>query len=274
MLGLIEKISFIKGLIALSAIWVIIIVFIEMDKSVDVPDFQSMESVSEKKDAFFSYFGALAEEENQRILGVRETLQSEPSQKTLESLAKKYRVEIGSPATEQDVAALLSRVDIVPKSLVLAQAAIESAWGTSRFAREGYNYFGQWCFTKGCGLVPLSRNEGAAHEVREFDSPKESVQAYILNLNSHPTYETVRALRLEARNSNKPIHGCVLAAGLGSYSERGQHYIDEIRQMIRVNDLTPNGKGPCAAKPAPAPAEEDGTSEQEASQEPGATETA
>jgi Bax protein len=262
---LLKNISFVKGLIALCVLWVIIILFIEMYKSVDVPDFQSMESVPEKKEAFFTYFSALAEEENQRILGVREKLQSEPSQKMLEALAEKYRLEISSPATEQDVEALLSRVDIVPKSLVLAQAAIESAWGTSRFAVEGYNYFGQWCFTKGCGLVPSNRNEGANHEVREFDSPKESVQAYVLNLNSHPTYETVRTLRLEARKANKPVHGCVLAAGLGSYSERGQHYIDEIRQMIRVNDLTPNGKGPCAAQPAPA-SEEGGESEVEAAE--------
>lgn len=260
---LIDKISFLQGLIALCILWLLIIFVIESGDSVDVPDFKSIESVPEKKEAFFGYFGALAQEENQRILSVREKLKAGAKQSTLEKLAKKYRLEISNPATKQDIDALLRRIDIVPNSLVLAQAAIESAWGTSRFAQEGYNYFGQWCFSKGCGLVPLSRNEGASHEVRAFDSPKESVQAYFLNINRHRSYNSLRKLRLEARKANKPVHGCVLAAGLGSYSERGQHYIDEIRQMIRVNDLTPNGKAPCRAAPKPA----------EASQEPGGDES-
>jgi Bax protein len=252
MLKLIEKISFLQGLIALCVLWSLIIFIIESDGSfetAEVPDFKSMESVSAKKQAFFTYFGALAEEENQRILSIREKIQSGVKQSTLEKLAKKYRLDINDPASEKDFADLLSRVDVVPSSLVLAQAAIESAWGTSRFATEGYNFFGQWCFSKGCGMVPSSRNEGANHEVRTFDSPKESVQAYFLNINSHPSYDMVRQLRLDARNESKPVHGCVLAAGLGSYSERGQHYIDEIRLMIRVNDLSPHGKGPCAAAP-------------------------
>lgn len=249
MLKLIERMSFLQGLLALCILWVVVIFLIELSDTADVPDFKSMESVPVKKQAFFDYFGALAEEENQRILSLREKIKSGADQSSLEKLAKKYRLEISDPASAQDISALLSRVDIVPSSLVLAQAAIESAWGTSRFATEGYNYFGQWCFSKGCGMVPSSRNEGANHEVRTFDSPKESVQAYFLNINSHPSYDMVRNLRLDARNADKPVHGCVLAAGLGSYSERGQHYIDEIRQMIRVNNLTPNGTGPCAAAP-------------------------
>ena len=257
MLKLIEKISFLQGLLALCVVWVVVIFIIESGDVVDVPDFKSIESVPEKKQAFFAYFGALADEENQRILSVREKVKAGANQSTLEKLAKKYRLDISAPASNQDVTALLSRVDMVPNSLVLAQAAIESAWGTSRFATEGYNYFGQWCFSKGCGMVPSNRNEGASHEVRTFDSPKESVQAYFLNLNSHPSYEMVRKLRQDARNDDRPVHGCVLAAGLGSYSERGQHYIEEIRQMVRVNDLSPNGKGPCAAAPAEEASKED-----------------
>lgn len=257
MLKLIEKISFLQGLLALCVVWVVVIFIIESGDVVDVPDFKSIESVPEKKQAFFAYFGALADEENQRILSVREKVKAGANQSTLEKLAKKYRLDISAPASNQDVSALLSRVDMVPNSLVLAQAAIESAWGTSRFATEGYNYFGQWCFSKGCGMVPSNRNEGASHEVRTFDSPKESVQAYFLNLNSHPSYEMVRKLRQDARNDDRPVHGCVLAAGLGSYSERGQHYIEEIRQMVRVNDLSPNGKGPCAAAPAEEASKED-----------------
>jgi len=242
-----NKLSILKCVIAAAIIAVAALVWMNVPSHPDVPDFKSMTSVPEKKKAFFSYFKGLADKENAQILSVRDKIESGLSQSELQSLANTYRLELSDPASEKDIADLLSRVDIVPSSLVLAQAAIESAWGTSRFAREGYNYFGQWCFSKGCGIVPSSRNAGASHEVRTFDSPQASVKAYMLNLNSHPTYKVVRQLRAQARAENNAIHGCVLAAGLSKYAERGQHYIEEIRQLIRVNDLTPNGEAPCAA---------------------------
>ena len=250
-----NRISFLQGFLALSILWVVLALLLEKP-SVDVPDFKSMTSVQEKKASFFEFFGQMVDAENQRVEALREELKNNPSQTVLEKRAKRYRIEISDPATEKDIAALMKKVDILPASLVLSQAAIESAWGTSRFATEGYNYFGQWCFSKGCGMVPASRNEGASHEVQVFDSPQEAVRAYFRNLNSHPTYKKLRDLRANARAQNKPIHGCVLAAGLSSYSERGQHYIDEIRQMIRVNDLTPHGEGPCSASEKPKVAEQ------------------
>lgn len=250
-----QKKTFTNGLVALVVVVVAAVLVTNIQPGANVPDFKNMASVADKKRTFFDYFKVLADDENKRILSVRAELESGPSQSTLEKLAKKYRTEVSDPASDKEIATLLERVDVVPTSLVLAQAAIESAWGTSRFARDGYNYFGQWCFTKGCGIVPSNRSDGASHEVRTFDSPKDSVKAYMHNLNSHPTYDMVRTLRREAREADKPIHGCVLAAGLSKYSERGQGYIEEIRQLIRVNDLTPNGKGPCGSSVAPeAPA--------------------
>jgi Bax protein len=126
---------------------------------------------------------------------------------------------------------------VIPPSLVLAQAANESAWGTSRFARRGNNLFGQWCFSQGCGLVPRGRVEGASHEVASFSSPYRSVRSYIQNLNRHPTYQLLRDIRLKARNRDDIASGPSLAAGLLGYSERGEDYVEEIRNMIRHNNL-------------------------------------
>lgn len=132
---------------------------------------------------------------------------------------------------------LMRRVDVIPTSLVLAQAANESGWGTSRFAREGNNIFGQWCFDEGCGLVPNARGEDASHEVRAFASVDAAVRAYFRNLNTHPSYEDLRTLRASMRMQGLPLNSMVLARGLTRYSERGMDYVEELQDMIRINDL-------------------------------------
>lgn len=132
---------------------------------------------------------------------------------------------------------LMLKLDVVPPSLALAQSANESAWGRSRFASEGNNYFGQWCFSEGCGIVPTGRPEGESYEVRSFDSVADSVRGYILNLNRHWAYERLRALRAQQRRLGEQITGVHLAGGLERYSARGFDYIDELRSMIWVNDF-------------------------------------
>mgnify|MGYP000465840695 CR=1 FL=1 len=139
--------------------------------------------------------------------------------------------------THESISELLLYVDIIPESLVLAQAANESAWGTSRFALEGNNYFGQWCFRKGCGLVPEQRDDEAEHEVRRFKNARQSVFAYIDNLNINRAYADLREKRSELRQNGQEITGLTLASGLHSYSERGQDYIDEIESLISYNEL-------------------------------------
>jgi Bax protein len=130
---------------------------------------------------------------------------------------------------------ILDRVDEIPTALVLIQAANESAWGNSRFARQANNYFGQWRFTKGCGLVPLRRNAGAKHEVQYFTSAELSVRAYIHNLNTSPSYKMLRNLRHFLRRQGKPLDAEFLAIGLKDYSERGMDYVRIIQGMIRSN---------------------------------------
>ena len=119
--------------------------------------------------------------------------------------------------------------------LALVQAATESGWGRSRFALEGNNLFGHWCYEPGCGLVPARRNQGAAHEVAAFDSISESVSRYLHNLNTHAAYAPLRAIRARLRQQDEPPTAMALADGLVLYSERRDEYVDEIKSVIRVN---------------------------------------
>jgi Bax protein len=129
------------------------------------------------------------------------------------------------------------RVDEIPPSLALAQAAIESAWGTSRFAVQGNNLFGQWCYKKGCGLVPLRRDSGSRHEVAKFSSVTQSVNAYMRNLNTHRAYSDLRANRAQLKATEQNVTGHLLAANLLDYSELREVYVEEIRAVIRINKL-------------------------------------
>jgi Bax protein len=121
--------------------------------------------------------------------------------------------------------------------MALAQAANESAWGTSRFAKQGNNLFGQWCFTAGCGLIPQHRSEGKSHEVAKFSSPQASVTSYIHNLNSHSAYQEFRQIRASQRQQFNRLSGQQCVEGLLKYSSRGEEYIQELQAMIRVNKL-------------------------------------
>lgn len=153
------------------------------------------------------------------------------------NIAKAYKIhhpDFSSALTWQK---LIMRVDIVPVSLVIAQAINESAWGRSRFAREGHNYFGQWCYSKGCGIVPLRRTPGANYEVRKFKNVGESVSSYMLNLNTTHLYYEFRTHRHTLRLSNQPITGLALVEGLIMYSTRRQAYVDSIRGIIKTYQL-------------------------------------
>lgn len=217
-----------------------------------MPDFSDLEDVKAKKRAFFEFLLPLVKQENQRIQVLRTHLQqladhadrlTERELQWLLELAQYYRVVAGDTGTANldpswVIDKLLLRVDQVPPSLALAQAANESAWGTSRFAREGNNLYGQWCFRRGCGLVPNDRSEGARHEVAKFSSPLHSVQRYIHNLNTHLAYKDFRLMRAEQRQSRQHLSGRQIASTLTRYSTRGADYVDELRAMIRINGLS------------------------------------
>ncbi|MGC1507821.1 glucosaminidase domain-containing protein [Ketobacter sp.] len=210
------------------------------------PDFTAYKSVSKRKAAFFGFLKPYVKERNQEILALRKRIESgQIKGDELTALAKRYRIKSKDPAIIQEQ--LLIKVDALPASLVLAQGAMESAWGTSRFARDGNNYFGQWCFTSGCGLVPESRGEGKKHEVRVFESPMDSVISYMRNLNSHPAYRDLRATRSTLRQQGDSYNGCYLAGGLTHYSEKGDAYVESLKTLIRANKLEQDPHNYCAA---------------------------
>lgn len=212
-----------------------------------LPDFSQFGSVKNKKAAFFDYLTPIVRQQNLKIRYTRDYLESlsqnqlndsahsQAAMKKLMRLAKAYEVE--STKIDEILAELKLKVDVIPESLVLVQAANESAWGTSRFAKQANNLFGQWCYKKGCGLVPKGRAKGARHEVRKFRTPSESVASYLKNINSHPAYKSLREIRAKLRKSGQPITGIKLASGLKNYSERRGDYVEEIVQMIQQNSL-------------------------------------
>jgi len=236
------------------------------------PDFNRDGDIQAKKHAFYAYLLPQIDQANQEIARERQwplNLQARLTQgmslkdadqmaslnptltdaaaaaihneaAALRRLGKRYNMAAvgdGPGALEEHVEKLLLRVDVVPASLVIAQAAKESGWGSSRFAREGNNFFGIWCFNRGCGMTPANRDAGRHHEVAMFDTVKEGVRYYIRTINSHNAYSTLRQIRAVARNNNQPFGGEQLATGLLRYSERGVLYVNEIQSMIRYNRL-------------------------------------
>ncbi len=211
----------------------------------DTPDFSAYTDIQQKKTDFFLFLLPKIQKANQKVLleranvtellGHSNTLTAQQSS-TLLNLAKKYKVETQAPA--KIIEELLKRVDSIPASLVLAQAANESAWATSRFARKGNNLFGQWCYVKDCGLVPKQRSKGQHHEVAQFKSVQQSIESYMRNLNSQYSYEDLRTLRQQLRISKNVVSGYQLAQGLLKYSTRREAYVKEIQAMIKHNGLS------------------------------------
>lgn len=206
-----------------------------------LPEFAEINDVKEKKRAFFGYLGPLVEQVNREITREREFLLHHGKKPInpkdiarFEKLAKKYSVELDQSYAEIR-RRLINRVDKIPVELVLMQAANESAWGTSRFAIDANNLFGQWCFKKGCGVIPEGRPAGKSYEVRKFEHPIASVRSYFHNLNTGWAYKDFRQLRAKQRAELPELDGYALADGLIKYSTRRDAYVMEIKQMIKAN---------------------------------------
>lgn len=196
--------------------------------------------VETKKSLFFRLMAPMILMANENILREREVVKNSTlNSPELKNIALKYRVikNKNNSLTTSMRTALLEKVDILPPSLALAQAAEESGWGTSRFAKEGNAFFGQWDFS-GNGMKPKQQRKGLGnYGVARFDSPLASVEAYMLNINTGNAYQKLRTVRAGIRAKKKNISGLELAGTLDKYSERGQGYIDGLRQMIRYNNL-------------------------------------
>lgn len=237
-----------KRRLALLAVGVLLIAvagILIATRSSNLPDFREYTAGPERKTEFFGFVHPLIKSENERVLRDRRKLTDLDTEDDigwfdrawLNGLASDYGIEAQEMESADVVDTLMRRVDIVPRSLALAQAAKESGWGTSRFAREGNNIFGEWCFDPGCGIVPINRANDRSHEVRSFSHPEDSIRSYIRNLNTHDSYKDFRDARAGMRAAGQELSGLALAGQLTRYSERRLAYVEEIRSLIRTNDL-------------------------------------
>ena len=215
------------------------------------PDLSLAETVGQRKRMFLDFIQDYVDEQNHlitldrlRLIAIDESLRNGgaltvSSRDWLLDLAARYEVaESDYDSRGAWFDELSYRVDVVPTSLVLAQAANESAWGTSRFVREGNNVFGQWCFVPGCGIVPARRRSGATHEVRSFATLRDAMEAYFININTNDNYQFFRELRQTMKLQQRELDPLVLAFGLNRYSQRGRNYVDELQSIIVQNNLT------------------------------------
>ena len=131
---------------------------------------------------------------------------------------------------------LLKKINTIPISMILAQSIIESGWGTSRFAQEGNALFGQWTWKNEDGIKPKGNLE-ANFSVKNFKSLLDSVNSYILNLNTHPAYDELRNFRISQHNMGKNVNGNDMANFLQKYAEIGYTYVLKVKEMIRKNKL-------------------------------------
>ena len=208
----------------------------------------NLDFLSQSKKDFVKTLLPLISFQNQNILLERSKLQelrtdlfahntlSKTNLKFLNKISQKYRIKTADKHKYDLVNELLNRVDIIPNSIVLAQAANESGWGTSRFATEFNALFGEYTYDYSDGVVPLLREEGAKHLVKTFASVNKSVQSYFNNLNSHYAYEDFRKVREMMREKNNFSNIKLLVEELDSYAA-DINYISTINEIIDANKL-------------------------------------
>tara|TARA_B100000029_G_scaffold486563_1_gene541057 strand:+ start:1549 stop:2559 length:1011 start_codon:yes stop_codon:yes gene_type:complete len=207
-----------------------------------------LDFLSQSKKDFVKTLLPLISYENQNILLERSKLEdikmflnnnntlSKADLKFLNNISKKYRIKTNDKHKYDIVNELLDRVDIIPNSIVLAQAANESGWGTSRFAREFNALFGEYTYNYSNGVVPLLREEGEKHLVKAFDSVDKSIQSYFNNINSHYAYKDFREVRKIMRKKNNFNNINLLIEELDSYAA-DINYIKTINSIIDTNKL-------------------------------------
>ena len=201
-------------------------------------DLDAISSVKLKKETFIKIVLPLVVAENEKILEDRFKLKKiiskrDTTDKEKQWLRQKfleYRVKKGN------VEELIIKMDIIPASIALAQAAKESGWGTSRFALEGNAIFGQWTWN-GQGIAPLNRDKSKNHKILKFPILRASVKAYKNNLNTHKSYIKFRKMRKDLREKNKKIIGLELTKALENYAETGSEYTKILEQIITQNRL-------------------------------------
>jgi Bax protein len=212
-------------------------------------DMNKITDVRQKKDLFFKMILPLILKANKEVIKERTKLLSlekslknisSNDKKWLDKMSRKYQVsskrENPIENMKMRIGGLKIKIDAVSPSLSLTQAAIESAWGTSRFAKLGNALFGEWTWD-GTGIIPKGREKGERHSVKKFKTMYGAVKSYINNTNRNRAYEIMWTMRSERRKAKKTFEGYALASSMIHYSQRGMGYVNTIRSIIKGNNL-------------------------------------
>ncbi len=202
-------------------------------------DLDNLQSVQLKKETFIKIVLPLIVAENEKILDDREKLKTLIEKKFTTDAEKQWLRQklLEYKVKKSDLGKLMLRMDMIPVSIALAQAAKESGWGTSRFALEGNAIFGQWTWD-GQGIAPLNRDGDKNHKILKFPILRASVKAYKNNLNTHKSYIKFREKRDQLRKKNKSISGLALTNTLKNYAQTGSEYTKILNQIITQNRLS------------------------------------
>ena len=213
-----------------------------------LPNILNLIDVNEKKEKFIISILPYVVLENEKIRANREKLLkiynflvvhktlNKNDQSFLELLASKYNIEIHNKHKIDIIEALIKSVDVIPNSIVIAQAANESGWGTSRFAKEFNALFGEYTFDTKNGVAPASRNDGEKHLIKFFPTINESVRSYFNNLNTHSAYKEFRTTRNQLRKLNLKLDPMILVKDLKPYA-KDTNYVKTIKSIIETNKL-------------------------------------
>ena len=206
-------------------------------------DFMNINSVKKRKNLFINTLLPIIFIENRKILEDRKKILDWWNQSDGESFSREFwpnwLFELSEKYnySESSLGNLLIRVDIVPLSLALSQAAIESGWGSSRYLNEGNAIFGQYTFDKKSGIKPRERRDDQKFYVKKFANLSESVGSYLKNINTHRAYEDFRQERRKLRMNGEDLLGNSLANYMTNYSERNIEYVKDIKYLIETNNF-------------------------------------
>ena len=201
-------------------------------------EIRQIQNVKKRKDLFIQIILPLVIKENNYIKLDRKKLfailnKSKNTVKEINWLSSKFK-QYG--VVNKDLSTLKIRMDEIPVSMTIAQAAKETGWGTSRFAQEGNALFGQWTWS-GKGIKPAAADDNSTHKVMKFRVLQASVKAYQRNLNTHPSYKNFRSARAELRGDSKKLDSMILSEYLDKYAETGKEYVKILQKIIKQNNL-------------------------------------
>ena len=212
-------------------------------------DFYSIKDAKIKKEKFINLLLPLIMAENNKILSFRYQIKkiqnllnlnktlNKRDQMFIEKLAFEYSVKVKNRHKVDIINDLLDHIDVIPNSIVLAQAANESGWGSSRFARDFNALFGQYTYDSNNGVKPFARDEGAKHLIKFFPTINQSIESYFNNINTHIAYYDFRKARKHLREKDLFLDPKLLIKTLDNYAE-DKHYVDTIISIIKINKLT------------------------------------